>query len=269
MKTKYKGLILVAIIIVVIAVSVISGFDKERIDIAGSTSVQPLAEQLATEYVADHDNIQVNVQGGGSGMGIRSVSQGIADIGTSSKELSAEDSVGVTAVELGKEGIVIGVHNSNTVDDLSTDQIKQIFSGEITNWKELGGPDEEIHVVTREEGSGTRDAFESVVMDDQDIKSDAIVQSSTESVKQAVSTDPGAIGYMSFAHMSDHVKSLTVNNVVASEETIADGSYELQRPFLFVINEDNYSQAVHDFVDWIKSPEGEQIIIDAKIVPSN
>ena len=239
MKTKYKGLILVAIIIVVIAVSVFSGFDKERIDIAGSTSVQPLAEQLATEYVADRDNIQVNVQGGGSGMGIRSVSQGIADIGTSSKELSAEDSVGVTAVELGKEGIVIGVHNSNTVDDLSTDQIKQIFSGEITNWKE------------------------------QDIKSDAIVQSSTESVKQAVSTDPGAIGYMSFAHMSDHVKSLTVNNVVASEETIADGSYELQRPFLFVINEDNYSQAVHDFVDWIKSPEGEQIIIDAKIVPSN
>ena len=109
-----------------------------------------------TEYVADRDNIQVNVQGGGSGMGIRSVSQGIADIGTSSKELSAEDSVGVETVELGKEGIVIGVHNSNTINDLSTDQINQIFSGEITNWKELGGPDEEIHVVTREEGSGTR-----------------------------------------------------------------------------------------------------------------
>ena len=166
MKTKYKGLILVVIIIVIIAISIISGFDKDRIDIAGSTSVQPLAEQLATEYVGNRDDIQVNVQGGGSGMGIRSVSQGIADIGTSSKELSAEDSVGVETVELGKEGIVIGGHNSNTINDLSTDQINQIFSGEITKWKELGGPDEEIHVVTREEGSGTRDAFESIVMGD-------------------------------------------------------------------------------------------------------
>ena len=269
MKTKYKGLILVVIIIVILALSITSGLGKERIDIAGSTSVQPLAVQLATKYVAGSDKIQVNVQGGGSGMGIRSVSQGVADIGTSSKELSSEDSVGVTTVELGKEGIVIGVHNSNTINDLSTDQIRQIFSGEVTNWKELGGPDEEIHVVTREEGSGTRDAFESIILDGQDMKSDAIVQSSTESVKQAVSTDPGAIGYMSFAHMSDDVKSITVNHVSVSEETIADGSYELQRPFLFVINEDNYSQAVRNFVDWIKSPEGEQIIIDAKIVPSN
>lgn len=269
MKTKYKGLILVVIIIAIIALSITSGLDKERIDIAGSTSVQPLAEQLATAYAADHENVQVNVQGGGSGMGIRSVSQGIADIGTSSKELSADDSVGVTAVELGKEGIVIGVHNSNTINDLSTDQINQIFSGEVTNWKEVGGPDEEIHIITREEGSGTRDAFESIVMDGKDIKSDAIVQSSTESVKQAVSTDPGAVGYMSFAHMSDDVKSITVNNVPISEETIADGSYELQRPFLFVINDENYSQTVQEFIDWIKSPQGEQIIIDAKIVPSN
>lgn len=267
MKGKYKGLILVVVIIALIAASVAAGFGKDRIDIAGSTSVQPLAEQLAEAYAESHPNLQINVQGGGSGLGIRSVSQGIADIGTSSKELSAEESEGVEVVELGKEGIVIGVHNSNTVNDLSTDEIRQIFSGEITNWKELGGPDEEIHVVTREDGSGTRDAFESIVMDDQEIKSDAIVQSSTESIKQTVSTDPGAIGYMSFAHMSDDVKALTVNNVEVSEETIADGSYELQRPFLFVINSDNISPALSDFLDWVKSPEGEKIIVDAKIVP--
>ena len=267
MKKRFIGL-LILIIILFLGFSIFSGINTERIDIAGSTSVQPLAEQLAIEYAKDKPNLKINVQGGGSGMGIRSVSQGIADIGMSSKELSPEEQKNIEVIEIGKEGIVIGVHNDNSIEDLSIIELKKIFSGEISNWKELGGDDEEIHVITREDGSGTRSAFESIVMGDDDIKNDAIVQSSTESVKQAVASDSAAIGYMSLAHMSDDVKSVKIEGVVPSEENIANGQYELQRPFLLIIQKE-HNEAIDDFINWIESSEGKKIIEDAKIVPSN
>ena len=265
MRKSFIGIIL--LIFIFLFLSIFSGMNTERIDIAGSTSVQPLAEVLVEEYSKDHPDLKINVQGGGSGMGIRSISQEIADIGMSSKELTAEEMKGLEVVEIGKEGIVIGVSNSNPINDLSTEELRQIFSGEITNWKELGGLDEEIHVVTREEGSGTRSAFESIVMGDSDIRNDATVQSSTESVKQTVSTDSSAIGYMSLAHMSNEVKPLTINEVEPSEENIVNELYELQRPFLFLISE-NHSEEIDEFINWIKSPEGEKIIKAQKIVPS-
>ncbi len=268
MKTKNKLIILIVIVILFLALSSASGLNHGRIDIAGSTSVQPLMEELVEEYSEEHPDIQINVQGGGSGMGIRSASQGIADIGMSSKNLKSEESKGLEVIELGKEGIVLGVHNSNNVSDLSTEQLKDIFSGKITNWKEVGGSDSEIHVITREDGSGTRDAFESMVMYGEDIKKDAIVQSSTESVKQAVCNDPGAIGYMSLAHMSSDVKAITVNGVEATTDNIANGEYELQRPFLIIINPDTANDELIEFINWIKSPEGEKIIVEEKIVPS-
>ncbi|WP_409199874.1 phosphate ABC transporter substrate-binding protein [Methanobrevibacter sp. DSM 116169] len=260
--------LLIIIIILFLGFSILSGMNTERIDIAGSTSVQPLAEELANSYSKNHEDLKINVQGGGSGMGIRSVSQGIADIGMSSKDLTADESKGLEVIEIGKEGIVVGVSNENTINDLSIEELKKIFSGEITNWKELGGEDAEIHVVTREDGSGTRSAFESIVMGNDNIRKDAIVQSSTESVKQAVSTDKAAIGYMSLAHMSDDVKSLKINGVIASEDNIKSGEYELQRPFLFLIDS-NHSKEIDDFINWVKSDEGRKIIEDAKIVPSN
>lgn len=266
MKKKYIGLIF--LIVIFLFFSVYSGMNTERIDIAGSTSVQPLAEVLVEEYSKNNPDLKISVQGGGSGMGIRSISQGIADIGMSSKELSPEESKGLEVVEIGKEGIVIGVSNSNPIDDLTTEELRKIFSGEISNWKDLGGPDESIHVVTREDGSGTRSAFESIVMDGERIKNDATVQSSTESVKQTVATDSAAIGYMSLAHMSDDVKPVKINGVVSSEENIRNGEYELQRPFLFLMSE-NHTADIDDFINWIKSPEGEKIIKSQKIVPSN
>lgn len=267
MKGKYKiGIIIAAIAVFFIATTFV-GFSQENIDIAGSTSVQPVMEELVDGYKSNNSHANINVQGGGSGMGIRSVSDGIADIGMSSKNLTPEESEGVEIVELGKEGLVICINNDNPISDLSTSELKQIFSGEITNWKELGGNDEEIHVITREDGSGTRNAFESLIMNDSDIKDSAIIQSSTEAVKQTVATDPGAIGYISLAHMSDDVKPLTVNGVEASEQTIKEGTYELQRPFLMIINEDNTSEACLEFIEWIKSPEGQKIIIEDRIVP--
>ena len=267
MNSKLKLIIIIIIGIILAYLMINPGQSYERIDIVGSTSVQPLGEKLAEEFMKTHPDIRIFVQGGGSGMGIRSTEQGLADIGMSSKSLSDKEKENITEVEIGKEGIVIAVSNENSVTDLSIDQIRDIFNGKITNWKEVGGKDVPIHIITREEGSGTRSAFESIVMKKTKIKSDAIVQSSTESVKQAVATDPGAIGFVSLAHMSEDVKALLVEGVIPSEETVASGEYELQRPFLFLIK-GKKNAAINEFLDWVNSPEGKKIIREANIVPT-
>jgi len=267
MDSKYKGVIIIILAIALAYLLFNPGSNYERIDIVGSTSVQPVAEKLAIAFMENRSDVRINVQGGGSGMGIRSTQQGIADIGMSSKELSQDEKKDITEIEIGKEGIVIAVSTENDISDLTIEEIRGIFNGSIKNWKELGGKDLPIHVITREEGSGTRSAFESIVMSKTKIKSDAIVQSSTESVKQAVASDPGAIGFVSLAHMSDDVKALLVDGVKPSEETIANGEYELQRPFLFLIKGAE-TAIVKEFLIWIKSPAGAKIIEDANIVPT-
>lgn len=268
MKLKNLLLIVLVVVIFLIVTSIAIGKNQTSIEIAGSTSVQPLMEEISDEYCEKHPNVKINVQGGGSGMGIRSCGQGIADIGMSSKNLTENESKELEIVELGKEGIVIGVNNKNNIDDLSIDDIRKIFSGEITNWKEVGGEDNEIHLIVREDGSGTRDAFDSLVMKGSEVKKDAIVQSSTESVKQAISSDPNAIGYVSLAHMSDDIKGISVGGVEASTDTIQNGEYELQRPFIIIFNNNTAPEDLKDFVNWIKSSEGRKIIEEEKIVPS-
>ncbi|MCC7554382.1 MAG: phosphate ABC transporter substrate-binding protein [Methanobacteriaceae archaeon] len=263
-----KLLFLIGIFVVVIVGAILVSSQSSTINIVGSTSVQPTAEKLVEVYSESHKDSKINVQGGGSSVGIKSAKDGSAQIGTSSKELDDGEKEGLKTYELGKDGIVIGVNNENEVSDLSKDQLKGIFSGEIKNWNEIGGNDAEIHVVTREDGSGTLDAFESIIMGDSKIKDDAIVQSSTEAVKQSVSQDPNAIGFVSFAHMSDDVKTVSVNNVAPSEETIADNSYELQRPFLF-ITKGEPTDEVKKFIDWVMSDEGSKVLQEEKIIKSS
>ena len=235
MNTKSKYIIGIIVIIVLIAGAVLAtgSASSSHIDVVGSTSVQPVAEKLVEVYKESHPDADITVQGGGSSVGIKNANDGTADIGMSSKDV---------------------------------DQ-KGIFSGEITNWNEVGGSDGEINVVTREEGSGTLDAFESIVMGDKELKDDAIVQSSTEAVKQSVSQDPNAIGFVSYAHMSDDVKSLNVNGVAPSDAAIADGTYELQRPFLFLTNGEPTGD-VKEFIDWVLSDEGSKVLAEEKIVKS-
>jgi phosphate transport system substrate-binding protein len=267
MNSKYKCVIIVILAIVLAYLLINPTSNYERIDIVGSTSVQPVAEKLANAFMENRSDVKINVQGGGSGMGIRSTEQGIADIGMSSKKLSQNEKIYINEIEIGKEGIVIAINNENNISDLTIEQIRNIFNGNIKNWKEVGGKDSPIHVITREEGSGTRSAFESIVMDNTKIKSDAIVQSSTESVKQSVTSDPGAIGFVSLAHMSDDVKKLLVEGIEPSDETVASGEYELQRPFLFLVK-GKETDVVKEFLDWMNSPTGAKIIKESGIVPT-
>lgn len=270
MNRKLKT-ILIILIIIVLGILLFNPTDNyERLDIAGSTSVQPVVEALSEKFTELHANdtesqIKINVQGGGSGLGIRSVNQGIVDIGTSSKELTKEESKGLTQIILGYEGIVIVVNKENKVSDLSITQLRGIYNGSIRNWKQVGGKDLEIHVVSREDGSGTRDAFESLVLNNTKTYSKAIIQSSTESVKQAVVSDPGAIGYVSLAHMSNNVNPVSVDGIYASDATILDGTYKLQRAFILLIK-GTPTGPVKEFLDFINSTEGQKVIEEEKIV---
>jgi len=269
MDTKYIIGIILAIIVIIGAYMVFApGNQQEKISIAGSTSVQPVAEKLAQKYMETHPDVKINVQGGGSSVGIKSAQDGTADIGTSSKELNADEKKGLNEYLIGKDGIVIAVNTKNSVSDLTEDQVKDIFSGKIKNWKEVGGVNAPINVLTREDGSGTRKAFEEIVMGkDTKIKSDAIVQSSTEAVKQAVAQDPNAIGYISLAHMSSDVKALKIGGITPSEQTVSDGSYKIQRPFLF-LTKGEPKGVIKEFIDWVLGPEGQAIVKEEKVVPA-
>ena len=271
MDNKFIIGIIAAIVVIAAAVLIFNpgGSASGKIDIVGSTSVQPVAEKLVEEYQKSHPDVRINVQGGGSGVGIKSVQDGTADIGTSSKELKDDEKEGLTEYVLGQDGIVIAVNSENPVSDLTKEQLKDIFSGKITNWKEVGGPDAEINLITREEGSGTLDAFQSIVLgSDTKMKPEAIVQSSTEAVKQSVKQDPNAIGFVSYAHMGDDVKALSIGGVTPSESTIADGTYELQRPFIFLVK-GAATEDLKEFIDWVMGPEGSKILEEEKIIKSS
>lgn len=265
-----KNVIIILFVIIIIAAYIVvtSQNNYIRVEVAGSTSVQPVAGQLAEAYMKKHPDVRINVQGGGSGLGIRSVSQGIIDIGTSSKELNSNESAGLNQYQIGKDGVLIVVNNNSVLDGLNTSQIRDIYSGKITNWKDVGGPDAKINVITREDGSGTRSVFEKVVMGNDTIKKDAVVLTSTESIAQSVKGDPNAIGFMSLTGYKNDIKALKVDGVYPSEETIFNGSYPIQNPFLF-LTKGAPEGTVKDFIDFCLSPEGQEIVKSEKVVPAN
>jgi phosphate transport system substrate-binding protein len=265
------GIIIVALIVIVGGYFIFSGGQSQKtIQIAGSTSVQPVAEALAQNFTSENPAVKINVQGGGTAVGIKSVQDGTANIGTASKKLKPDEATGLQQYMIGKDGIVVAVNTKNSVSDLTTAQIKGIFSGFITNWSEVGGSNASIHVIIRESGSGTRDAFSELVMGGKNatyVKS-AIIQSSTESIKQAVIGDPYAIGFISLADMSSSVKALSVNGVTPSESTVADGTYTIQRPFLF-LTKGQPTGEVKKFINWVLSPQGQAIVKQKGVVPVN
>lgn len=230
------------------------------VKVAGSTSVQPLAEELAGKFMEKSPDISVSVQGGGSGAGIESAKTGTAQIGTSSRELKPEEKPGLTETIIAKDGIAVIVNSANKVTGLKMDQIKKIFTGEVKDWSEIGGAKGPITVVIREEGSGTRDAFNEIALGKgTKFVATAIIQNSTGAVKTAVTKDPNAVGFISLGSVDSAVKALTVDDVQPSEATVLDGSYKISRPFLF-LTKGEPDAATKAFIDFILSDEGQKIV---------
>ena len=266
---KYIIGIIVVLIVIVGAYFVFSGSSQEKITIVGSTSVQPVAEKLAAAYMQNHTNVKITVQGGGSAVGLKSVQDGTANIGTYSSKLKDNDSQGITQYQIANDGIVVIANTANSVNGLTKAQAKSIFAGNTTDWSQVGGSSGQITVVTREDGSGTRDAFVSLNMGGKNgtnISASAIVQSSTEAIKQAVKGNPNAVGYISLADLDNSVKALTIDGVAPSEATVKDGTYTVQRPFLF-LTKGAATGSTKDFIDWTLSPAGQTIIQQAGAVP--
>ena len=231
---------------------------SHSLTIAGSTSVQPFAEKLAEIYMEINPQIVINVQGGGSTAGIKACRQQAAQIGTSSRELHPEENV-LKKIIIAWDGIAIIVHPSNPIQNITLNHLQGIFSGKIRSWSELGGRDKPIYFVTREEGSGTRDAFETLVMKKKEISNEALVEDSNGSVREIIANNPYAIGYISFGIVNHQIKALAVNSKNPSLASIKNREYQLTRPFLFVVK-DPVNDLTRQFINFVLSPEGQQIL---------
>ena len=236
----------------------------------GSTSREKVINSLGESFMAMNKDVKFTYNPTGSGSGIQAVSEGRCDIGLSSRALKDDEKAsGLVETVVALDGIAIVVNPENPVSDLDVDTIAKIYTGEITNWKDVGGNDAEIVLIGREAGSGTRDGFESIT-DTKDACQYRQELTSTGDVINTVSQNPDAIGYASLSAVGDSVKALTVGGVEATEATVKDGSYVVQRPFVLVTKEDTkLSPAAQAFFDYALSADAASIIAAAGAVAAN
>ena len=235
----------------------------------GSTSMKNVIAALTEGFAEVEPGVTVSYDPTGSGAGITGATDKTLDIGLSSRALKDDEKNDVDGTVVALDGIAIIVNKDSKVADLTVDQLKQMFTGEITNWKDVGGDDGEIVLVGREAGSGTRDGFESIV-DVKDSCKYAQELTATGAVISAVEANPLAIGYASLSAVGDTVKMVTVGGVECSEETVKDGSYEVQRPFVFVTNKSvTLSEQAQAFFDFATSADAADLIRTAGAVPVN
>ena len=235
--------------------------------IAGSTSVQPFAEKLAELYMVKHPNVVINVQGGGSTAGIRAAQTGIANIGASSRNLHPEEK-GLFEIPIAYDGIAVIVNPKNPLENLSTETLRAIYAGKILNWRQLGGVDHRITTITREEGSGTRGAFEELVMEKLEIDPGCIVEDSNGAVRELVATDPYAIGYISLGLVNKQVKAIALNGVFPSVQAIKAKRYRFFRPFLFLTKKKPQGLTLQ-FICYVLSPEGQRTLAKEGLIPTS
>jgi phosphate transport system substrate-binding protein len=241
---------------------------SERLTFAGSTTLQPLAEELAKVYKEQHPEVELDIGAGGSRVGIEAIQTGKADIGMASRDLKeGEQTEGMEIHQVAIDVLAMIVHPSNPVDELSLEDLRGIYSGEITNWSEVGGDDMEIIPVVREVSSGTRGAFDDIVLDGEDPTEDAVAQVTAGEVHAYISDTEGAIGYVGFGHLGgDDVQLLTIDGIEPSPDAAIDGSYKLKRPLLFLTGPLSQPGA-QEFIEFALSPEGQELVVENEWVP--
>lgn len=258
-KTKYLIVTLLVIIIAVSAYIIFNTENSDNITISGSTSAYPVVKALADSYMSKHPNIHITVSGGDSKVGINNVRSGSVDIGTSSRNLTNSEADGLTQYKIGDDAISIIVNQNNPINTISLKQLEGIYSGNITNWIQVGGNNSSITPVTREVGSGTRSDFENLVLDNNTFGSGVQVATFNYGLLQTVAVTPNSIGYIAHDYLNNQVKLLEVNNIPLTQQTVNNGSYPLTRQLLFLVK-GTPSGNIKDFIDFSMSPEGQTIV---------
>ena len=240
------------------------GRKSESLTLAGSTAFQSFAEKLAEQYMATRPDVNITVQGGGSAVGVQAALSGAAQIGMADLVELPPEAAALTATVAARDGIAVVVRPSNAVTYLTLDQVRSIFNGTIKNWKEVGGADTPITVVSREAGSGTRSSFEQIV---QKIKltQDAIVQDSNGTIRETVANDQKSIGYLSHGLLSEKIKAVSVDGAHCTNEEITQGAYKLVRP-MYLLTRGAPAGSQKAFIDYVLSEEGQKTIQSSGLI---
>ncbi|MEI8133260.1 MAG: phosphate ABC transporter substrate-binding protein PstS family protein, partial [Leptolinea sp.] len=250
------------------AASALSG----QLQLAGSTTVQPLAEKLAAEFTKANTGVKIDIQGGGTSVGITSAGDGTVEIGNASRALKDEEKKkypDLKEITIAFDGIAVVVNPNVKLDGLTRDQIRDIFSGKVTNFKDVGGPDAPITIVSREEGSGTRTAFEDLVMlakdaNGKDVKTPifekAILQQSNGQIRTTIATTENSIGYLSFGFLDSSIKALKFDGIEPTVANVKNNTYKVSRP-LNMLTKGDPKPLAKAFIDYILSDEGQKLVV--------
>jgi len=242
------------------------GRSRGGVTMAGSTAFQPFAEKLAEEFMRRHPEARVTVQGGGSAVGVQSALSGTAQIGMADLVELPPEASALYSVVVARDGIAVVVHPTNPVNNLTLDQVRDIFNGRIRNWREVGGADAPITVVSREAGSGTRSSFEQVLRNVV-LTRDALIGDSNGAIRETVANDAQAIGYLSHGLLSEKIKALDVGGAGCTTEAILAGRYPLVRP-IYLLTRGEPAGTARELIDFILSAEGQKIIRDSGLIPA-
>ncbi len=263
MKTKlYAGIALITVVTLLFSGCTQENQKTETVQIAGSTTLQPIAMSCADSYQEQNPKIRITIRGGGSGTGVKMVGEGSVDIGAASREVKESEKENYPAIvehAIASDAIAAVVHPSNTLDDISLENLRKIFSGEIKNFREIGGPDLEIVVVIREDGSGTRSTFEDIVMEDTANAEGSLQKQSNGAMKAAIENNENAIGYIGIGYIDPSVKAVSINGVTPTKETVSDNTYPISRR-LYLLTNGEPTGTLKDFIDFVLSEEGQKLI---------
>jgi phosphate transport system substrate-binding protein len=262
MRRKSATLLCTAMGLCLLSGTVISG----DLTVKGSTTVLPIAQVCAEVYMEANPDITISVQGGGSGVGIASLLDGTCDIANASREIkkeeierAREEGIDPKANVVARDAIAVVVHPTNPVEGLTLDQIKDIYTGKISNWSKVGGEDKKIVILSRDSASGTFEAFNKLVLGKERVRPDALLQASNQAIAVSVSKTPCAIGYIGLGYVSDNVKVLSVDEIEPSKETALSGEYPLSRPLFMYTNGEPTGDA-KVFLDFVLSEAGQRLV---------